>query len=146
MKIQRDIWGSLGAKVDSYTMHFHLSVCTDLFAHFYVYSYIFVYLCIIYTMGFYPSDPKGKLRLLYECNPMALLAEQAGGCATDGFDRILDIVPQDLHQRVPLFVGSASLVDHVTNLMKQKSPECRLHSDILAPEEKVNTSHHLHYI
>ncbi|OEH76113.1 hypothetical protein cyc_07005 [Cyclospora cayetanensis] len=82
------------------------------------------------------KDPKGKLRLLYECNPMAMLAEQAGGRATDGFDRILDIIPQDLHQRVPLFVGSSSLVDQVTELMGAKSPECRLHASILAPKEE----------
>lgn len=78
-------------------------------------------------------DPKGKLRLLYEANPMALLAEQAGGMATDGFDRILSIVPQNLHQRVPLFVGSSQLVEHVTELMKTHSPQCRLHADTLSP-------------
>lgn len=77
------------------------------------------------------ADPKGKLRLLYECNPMALLAEQAGGKATDGFDRILDIVPATLHQRVPLFVGSSVLVEKVNALMKELSPSCRLHADTL---------------
>jgi fructose-1,6-bisphosphatase I len=51
------------------------------------------------------SHPKGKLRLLYEGNPIAFLAEQAGGMATDGRSRILDIVPASLHQRVPLLVG-----------------------------------------
>ncbi len=57
----------------------------------------------------YPADTKstsGKLRLLYEANPMAYLFEQAGGAATDGRDSILDIVPTDLHQRVPLVLGS----------------------------------------
>ena len=49
----------------------------------------------------------GKLRLLYEGNPMAFLAEQAGGIASDGYNRILDIQPSELHQRVPLFIGSA---------------------------------------
>jgi fructose-1,6-bisphosphatase I len=57
----------------------------------------------------YPADAKsknGKLRLLYEANPMAFLFEQAGGAATDGKDRILDIVPAELHQRTPLVLGS----------------------------------------
>jgi fructose-1,6-bisphosphatase I len=54
------------------------------------------------------SHPKGKLRLLYEANPMAFLAEQAGGLATDGTGRILDIPPTSLHQRTPLLVGGRS--------------------------------------
>ena len=57
----------------------------------------------------YPSGssyPNGKLRLNYEANPMAFLAEQAGGSATNGYSRILDIQPTSLHQRVPLYVGS----------------------------------------
>ena len=64
----------------------------------------------------YPSTanyPNGKLRLLYECNPMALLIEQAGGRATDGQQRILDLVPTELHQRVPFFVGSTNMVNKV---------------------------------
>ncbi|XP_058515906.1 fructose-1,6-bisphosphatase class 1-like [Ochotona princeps] len=79
------------------------------------------------------KDKKGKLRLLYEANPMAYLAEQAGGRATDGFDRILDIQPSELHQRVPLMIGSAKLVDRVDQLMRQHSPDCRLHANQLAP-------------
>jgi fructose-1,6-bisphosphatase I len=58
----------------------------------------------------YPADaksPKGKLRLLYEANPMAYLFEQAGGAATDGLNRILDIKPTEIHQRTPLVIGSA---------------------------------------
>jgi fructose-1,6-bisphosphatase I len=57
----------------------------------------------------YPADsknPNGKLRLMYEGNPMAFLMEQAGGRATNGFKRILDIQPQELHERTPLFIGS----------------------------------------
>jgi fructose-1,6-bisphosphatase I len=57
----------------------------------------------------YPADaksPKGKLRLLYEANPMAFLFEQAGGMAIDGKDRILDVMPTELHQRVPVVLGS----------------------------------------
>ncbi|SMY17897.1 class 1 fructose-bisphosphatase [Photobacterium aquimaris] len=64
----------------------------------------------------YPSTasyPNGKLRLLYECNPMALLIEQAGGRATDGHQRILDLIPTELHQRVPFFVGSTNMVNKV---------------------------------
>ncbi len=57
------------------------------------------------------KDPNGKLRLLYECNPLAFICEQAGGKATDGRGRILDIQPDSLHQRVPFFVGSAEMVD-----------------------------------
>jgi len=52
------------------------------------------------------AKPKGKLRLLYEANPMAFIAEQAGGMATNGRSRILDIEPTELHQRTPLFIGS----------------------------------------
>lgn len=58
-----------------------------------------------------PDKPYGKLRLLYEAAPLAFLCEQAGGKATDGVKRIMDIQPHSLHQRVPLFIGSADLVD-----------------------------------
>ena len=57
--------------------------------------------------------PKGKLRLMYECNPLAFLVEQAGGLATTGEISILDIVPQELHQRVPLIIGSENMVQRV---------------------------------
>ncbi len=58
------------------------------------------------------SYPEGKLRLLYECNPIALLAEQAGGKASDGRgNRILDLKPTSLHQRMPIYVGSRQMVD-----------------------------------
>jgi len=60
-----------------------------------------------------PSQP-GKLRLMYEANPMALIVEQAGGAATDGQQRILDIQPTKLHQRVPVFLGSRDEVAVVT--------------------------------
>jgi fructose-1,6-bisphosphatase I len=52
------------------------------------------------------SNPDGKLRLLYEANPVAFLAEQAGGVAIDGKRRVLDIQPKSIHQRTPLVVGS----------------------------------------
>ena len=69
----------------------------------------------------YPSNsknPNGKLRLLYECNPMAFLAEQANGKASDGFTRILDIEPSELHQRVPFFCGSKNMVEKAEEFMK----------------------------
>jgi fructose-1,6-bisphosphatase I len=62
----------------------------------------------------YPATtkaPEGKLRLLYECSPLAYLVEQAGGKATDGYRRIMDIQPKELHQRVPLYIGSKNMVD-----------------------------------
>lgn len=65
----------------------------------------------------YPStkkDPNGKLRLMYECNALAMIAEQAGGKATDGKQRILDIEPESLHQRVPFFVGSKHMVEEAS--------------------------------
>lgn len=65
----------------------------------------------IYIYPSTASHPQGKLRLLYECNPMAFLAEQAGGKASDGKNRILDITPQKLHQRAPFFVGTKSMVE-----------------------------------
>lgn len=70
----------------------------------------------------YPSTataPKGKLRLLYECNPLAFLVEQAGGKASDGFNRILDIKPTSLHQRTPLFIGSSDMVTQAEGFMQK---------------------------
>jgi len=64
------------------------------------------------------KNPNGKLRLLYECNPMAYLAEQANGKASDGFTRIMDIEPTELHQRVPFICGSKNMVDKVEEFMR----------------------------
>ncbi len=64
-----------------------------------------------------PAKPRGKLRLLCEAAPLAFVAEQAGGAATDGNKRILDIKAEELHQRVPLFIGSKNDVARATNLM-----------------------------
>lgn len=69
---------------------------------------------------FYPIDSKtkdkgGKLRLMYEANPMAMLVEQAGGAATNGLQRILEIKPEKLHQRVPVMLGSKQEIDLVTS-------------------------------
>ncbi|MEW4490712.1 class 1 fructose-bisphosphatase [Thalassoglobus sp. JC818] len=67
------------------------------------------------------SHPDGKLRLLYEANPVAFLAEQAGGIAIDGDRRILDIEPEGIHQRTPLVVGSRVEMDAFTEMMKTAS-------------------------
>ena len=63
------------------------------------------------------SHPTGKLRLLYECNPMAFIAEQSGGLATDGEQRIMEIKPEALHQRVPLYTGSKKMVQKVQEFL-----------------------------
>ncbi|RXR33474.1 class 1 fructose-bisphosphatase [Flavobacterium piscinae] len=68
----------------------------------------------------YPTSskaPNGKLRLLYECNPMAFLAEQSGGKASDGYQRIMEIQPTELHQRVPFFCGSRKMVEKAEEFM-----------------------------
>jgi fructose-1,6-bisphosphatase I len=65
------------------------------------------------------SAPEGKLRLLYECNPLAFIAEQAGGLATTGRKRILEIIPERLHQRVPYYVGSKLMVEKVMHCIKE---------------------------
>ena len=69
----------------------------------------------------YPSTanaPKGKLRLMYECSPLAFIIEQAGGRAISEEKRILDIVPKSLHERVPLFIGSKHMIDKLEELIK----------------------------
>ncbi len=63
-------------------------------------------------------DPEGKLRLLYECNPLAFIAEQAGGLATTGRKRIMEIKPERLHQRVPYFIGSKTMVEQAMSFLK----------------------------
>ncbi len=68
----------------------------------------------------YPANarsPRGKLRLLYECNPLAFVAEQAGGAATDGTGRIMDISPVELHQRSPLYMGSRAEVELASEML-----------------------------
>lgn len=71
----------------------------------------------------YPGDsknPQGKLRLMYEANPMALIVEQAGGMATDGHTRLLDIAPDSVHQRTPVFVGSEEDVREAMDFLAGK--------------------------
>lgn len=64
------------------------------------------------------KQPEGKLRLLYECNPIAFLAEQAGGAASDGTRRVLERVPAQLHERTPLYVGSRKEVETVLGFLQ----------------------------
>ena len=64
------------------------------------------------------TSPKGKLRLLYECNPMAFLTEQAGGKCTDGFTRIMELKPTELHERVPFFCGNREMVEKAEEFMR----------------------------
>ncbi|HYC40056.1 MAG TPA: class 1 fructose-bisphosphatase [Chitinophagaceae bacterium] len=63
------------------------------------------------------DKPNGKLRLLYECNPFAFIVEAAGGKATDGKQRILDIQPRELHQRTPLFIGSRLMMEELETFL-----------------------------
>jgi fructose-1,6-bisphosphatase I len=68
------------------------------------------------------DNSAGKLRLLYECNPMAFIVEQSGGKASDGFTRILDLDPTELHQRVPFFCGSKNMVEKAEEFMRNAKP------------------------
>jgi fructose-1,6-bisphosphatase I len=68
----------------------------------------------------YPADSKnkyGKLRLIYECNPMTFIVEKAGGLGTTGTENILDVKPQELHQRVPIFIGSKNMVEKAVEMI-----------------------------
>jgi fructose-1,6-bisphosphatase I len=81
---------------------------------------------ILLTGGIYlyPGEtekPEGKLRLLYEANPLGWVVEQAGGKASTGTSRILDIEPKKLHQRVPLFIGSRRDVERADAFVQGKS-------------------------
>lgn len=70
----------------------------------------------------YPTSSKalkGKLRLLYECNPMAFIVEQAGGKASDGFNRVMEIIPTSLHERTAFFCGSTNMVEKLEECMEK---------------------------
>jgi fructose-1,6-bisphosphatase I len=67
------------------------------------------------------DKPNGKLRLLYECNPFAFIVEKAGGKATDGTQRILDIIPTQVHQRTPFFVGSKKMMEELESYIEVKN-------------------------
>ncbi len=77
----------------------------------------------IYLYPSTESHPNGKLRLLYECNPMAFIIEQAGGIASDGKNRIMELKPTELHQRVPFFVGSKAMVNKVEQFIAENPNE-----------------------
>ena len=77
----------------------------------------------IYFYPTTPAAPKGRLRLLYECNPLAFVIEQAGGLATDGTQRILSIKPTELHQRVGFIVGSKLMVEKLQECLDTTSVE-----------------------
>lgn len=74
----------------------------------------------IYMYPVTPHAPNGKLRLIYECNPMAFIIEQAGGRASDGYNRILDMDVTELHQRSPIFIGSENMVREAERFMASK--------------------------
>lgn len=85
----------------------------------------------------YPADAKnrkGKLRLLYECNPMAFLIERAGGRATTGTTRILDLIPTALHERAPIWLGSPEMVSEVEALYKKHGHQA---GEGFAPKAKL---------
>lgn len=65
------------------------------------------------------KHPNGKLRLLYECNPLAFIVEQAGGYASNGYERVLEIKPQDVHQKTPLYIGSTEDVKLVEKFLQE---------------------------
>ena len=68
----------------------------------------------------YPADvnrKEGRLRLMYEANPLGYVAEQAGGAASTGYQRILDIVPEQLHQRTPLILGNKDVVEETASVI-----------------------------
>ncbi|RHZ22847.1 hypothetical protein DYB31_006237 [Aphanomyces astaci] len=69
---------------------------------------------------FYPADKKsGKLRLLYEANPMSFIVEQAGGISTTGTQRVLDLIPTSIHERSPIFLGCKRDVNRILELYGQ---------------------------
>jgi fructose-1,6-bisphosphatase I len=83
----------------------------------------------------YPADtrnPGGKLRLLYEASPMGFIAEQAEGSATDGVNRILDIMPHKLHQRTPLVIGSREDVGFVADTLR-RTESARASGPVIQP-------------
>jgi len=79
----------------------------------------------IFIYPYTSASPKGKLRLVYECNPMAFIMEQAGGKASDGTNRILDLDVYELHQRSPIFIGSRLMVEKAEEFMRVFHKEAR---------------------
>ena len=72
----------------------------------------------IYMYPKSPRYPEGKLRLMYECNALAFVVEQAGGKASTGDARVMEIVPTELHQRCPLYIGSKSMVEKAESFIQ----------------------------
>ncbi|MGV3539669.1 MAG: class 1 fructose-bisphosphatase [Rufibacter sp.] len=79
----------------------------------------------VYLYPITQKSPLGKLRLLYECNALAFIVEQAGGKASDGQRRILEIEPYELHQRCQLYIGSTDMVEEVENLLVAREVSAR---------------------
>jgi len=98
-----------------YTSRYTGSMVADLHRNM-IKGGIFIYPCTAQAR-------KGKLRLVYECNPMAFIIEQAGGFASDGYRRILDLDVKELHQRTPIFVGSENMVRKAEEFMSSFSPQ-----------------------
>jgi len=94
----------------------------------------------IFIYPSYKSAPNGKLRVLYECNPMAHIIEQAGECATDGNKRILDLQPESLHHRTPIFLGSKHDMDEYHNfgVVEEITTEDKVNTTTIKDNEKVN--------
>jgi fructose-1,6-bisphosphatase I len=98
-----------------YTSRYTGSMVADLHRNM-IKGGIFIYPCTA-------SSIKGKLRLVYECNPMAFIIEQAGGVASNGYSRILDLDVIELHQRSPIFIGSENMVKKAEEFMASFSPQ-----------------------
>ena len=106
--VEECVSGTAGARGDDFNMRWVASMVADVYR-----------ILVRGGLFMYPRDSKdpskaGRLRLLYEANPMAMIVEQAGGLATTGRERLLDIVPTSLHQRVPVILGSREEVERLT--------------------------------
>ena len=118
--INQGNWSKFSEGVKGYLTH-----CMDkVYSHRYIGSMVADLHRTLIKGGIfmYPADSsakKGKLRLMYECNPMAFLVEAAGGLATTGTHRILDVQPTELHQRVPVFIGSKGMVEKALEFVGQ---------------------------
>jgi len=77
----------------------------------------------MYPWDYREADKPGKLRLMYEANPMSMIVEQAGGASTNGYERIMDIQPTTLHERVAVYMGSKAEVERITEYHKEWAPE-----------------------
>lgn len=76
----------------------------------------------IYTYPALKKSPKGKLRLLFEANPLGYIISQAGGAITDGYQSPLDIVPETVHQRTPIYIGSAGIIRKIEEIFREQGP------------------------